>query len=65
MEGRITEFGFEWGPVDVARGFNDEKKGWATLLLKTKRYPQGIQVYVTKTGKVRVHSNAGEWLPPK
>jgi hypothetical protein len=58
-----NEHGFEWGPVDVACGFSDEKKGWVTLILKTKKYPHGIQVYVTKTGKIRVHSVSGEWLP--
>jgi len=62
MKGQITDYGFEWGPVEVSRGFDDEKKGWVTLILTTKKYPHGIQVYVTKTGKVRVHSAKGEWL---
>ena len=28
------------------------------------KYPHGIQVYVTKTGKIRIHGKDGrEWLP--
>ena len=61
MQGRQTEYGFQWGPATVERGFCDDLKGWVTLLLKTKKYPHGIQIYVTKTGKVRVHSAGGEW----
>lgn len=63
MESRNTVFGYEWGPVTVIRGFSDEKKGWVTLLVKTKKYPYGLQVYVTKSGKVRVYSDKGEWKP--
>lgn len=61
MQGWNIEYGFHWGPVDIERGFSDDKKGWVTLLLKTKKYPHGLQIYVTKTGKVRVYSNEGEW----
>lgn len=61
MQGRQTEYGFQWGPATVERGFCDDQKGWVTLLLKTKKYPHGIQIYVTKNGKVRVHSVGGEW----
>lgn len=61
MQGRLIEFGFEWGPMKVERGFCDDPKGWATLLLKTKKYPHGINIYVTKTGKVRVYCAKGEW----
>ena len=58
-----TPFGFQWGAAKVLRGFYDEEKDWVTLLLETKKYPQGIQIYVTKTGKVRVYCDKGEWLP--
>lgn len=33
------------------------------MLVKTAKYPYGLQVYVTKTGKVRVYSASGEWIP--
>jgi hypothetical protein len=61
-----TKYGFEWGAASITRGFSDEKKGWVTLELSTPKHAhgKGIQIYVTKTGKVRVHSPEGEWLPP-
>ena len=64
MQGKQTEYGFEWGPVNVERGFCDDHKGWVTLILRTKKYPHGLQVYITKTGKVRIHCAKGEWAPP-
>lgn len=63
MHYRETACGFEWGAATIERCFDDEKKGWVTLLLTTPKYPRGIQIYVTKTGKVRIHSN-GEWKKP-
>ncbi len=57
-----TKYGFNWGAAEIARCFADEKKGWVTLELKTPKHPNGLQIYVTKTGKVRVHSSDGkEW----
>lgn len=60
-----TKYGFEWGAAVIERCFSDDKNGWVTLLLKTPKHEHGLQIYVTKTGKVRIHSEAGEWLPPK
>lgn len=60
MHYKETEYGFEWGAATIERFFSDEKKGWVTLGLKTKKYPEGIQIYITKTGKVRIFSK-GEW----
>lgn len=61
-----TAYGFEWGNARLSRGFDGRDKGWITLLLETDKYKgsHGIQVYVTKTGKVRVHDSTGEWRPP-
>ena len=59
-----TPYGFIFGDATIERAFADEKKGWVVLLVRTTKYPIGIQLYVTKTGKVRIHSK-GEWLPPK
>lgn len=61
MRGATTQYGFEWGPIEVTRGFCDEKKGTATLIIRTKKHPHGLQVYVTKTGKVRVFDEEKEW----
>ncbi len=54
-----TDYGFDWGSVKVTRACSDEKKGWVVLLVKTPK--EEIQVYVTKTGKVRISSESGEW----
>lgn len=58
-----TQYGFEWGNAKVERGFSDEKRGWVTLLLETDKHKgqRALQIYVTKTGKVRVHDAGGEW----
>jgi hypothetical protein len=61
MQAKTTEYGFQWGPATVERGFCDYHKEWVTMIIRTKKYPRGIQVYVTKTGKVRVHCAKGEW----
>lgn len=55
-----TPYGFEWGAAKIERGFSDAR-GWVTLLVTTKKYPRGIQVYITKSGKVRVFYD-GEWI---
>jgi hypothetical protein len=62
---RYTEYGFEWGPAEIQRGAADDKKGWVVLLLKTAKHPGGLQLYVTKSGKVRVHCKNGEWRLPQ
>jgi hypothetical protein len=61
----INEFGFTWGPITIERACSDEKKGWRLLIVKTARHPNGLQIYVTKTGKVRVFDNKNrtEWKP--
>lgn len=63
MNVKNTQYGFEWGPVNISRACSDEKKGWVTLLVETEKHPNGIQIYVTKSGKVRVYSGAAEWTP--
>lgn len=60
MKTADTQYGFEWGPATVERFCSDEKKGWVIMGIKTKKYPHGVQVYVTKTGKVRVFINNKE-----
>lgn len=49
-----SPYGFEYGAAKVERLFSDEKKGWVTIGVTTPKVE--IQVYVTKTGKVRVFS---------
>ena len=48
-----------WGPVRVERTASDEVKGWVVITIHTamhgkhSKYP-AIQIYITKTGKVRI-----------
>jgi hypothetical protein len=55
---KATEFGFEWQAAKVQRLFSDPRKGWVTVGVDTPKAE--VQVYVTKTGKVRVWINGKE-----
>ena len=57
-----TQYGFDWGAAKVTRVFFDKKKGAVTLRVETPR--DDIQIYVTKTGKIRVHRRGGGELLP-
>ena len=56
-----TTFGFEYGNAKVTRLFSNEERGWVTLEVKSDK--QAIQIYITKTGKIRIHSKGKEWFP--
>ena len=58
-----TTYGFKWGSAEVIRACSDKKKGWVMLILKTPK--DDVQLYVTKTGKLRVFGKRGEWKFPK
>lgn len=47
-----TEHGFTFGAAEVSAMCSDEKKGWVVLSINTPK--QSLQLYVTRTGKVRV-----------
>lgn len=53
--------GFAFGAAEVTRMCSDERKGWTIVLVETPR--ESLQIYVTKTGKVRIHSKGREWKP--
>ena len=61
MHYKETQYGFEYGAADVQRFFSDEKKGWITIGIRAwkdkehTKVKDEVQVYVTKTGKIRVH----------
>lgn len=56
-----TEYGFEFGAAKVTRLTSDTEKGWVVIKIETPKYKNnGLQIYVTKTGKIRIFSN-GEW----
>lgn len=64
---KITQYGFEWGSAKIERHISDEKKGWIVMGLETPKYKgdKALQIYVTKTGKVRIFGPNGEWNKPK
>jgi hypothetical protein len=64
MHYKETKYGFEYGAAKVERIFSDDKAGWVALEIKTPKHKHGLQIYVTKTGKVRIHSAVGEWTAP-
>jgi hypothetical protein len=57
IEYKELEYGFKYGAAEVTRCFSDHKDGWVTLSIKTPK--SEIQVYVTKTGKIRIHDHGG------
>lgn len=61
-----TKYGFDYGAAKVTRMCSDVEKGWIVLGLETPKHtPHAIQIYITRTGKVRIHDSRGEWTPPK
>jgi hypothetical protein len=53
-----NEYGFEYGAMKVERLMSDDKKGWAILGVSSAK--SKLQIYVTKTGKIRVHKDGVE-----
>lgn len=47
MLGKLTQYGFDWGPMKVLRACSDER--YHTLLIETKHW--NIQLSVSPTGK--------------
>ena len=47
-----TKYGFNYGSVEVTRCCSDEKRGWVVLMAETPKVR--VEIYATKTGKVRV-----------
>lgn len=47
-----TVYGFNYGSAELTRIHSDADKGWVILQLKTPK--KRLQIYVTKTGKVRI-----------
>jgi hypothetical protein len=53
-----TNYGFKYGAAEITRIASDDKKGWVVLQVKTPKMV--IQIYVTKTGKVRIYKDGNE-----
>ena len=66
IHSKITQYGFEYGNAKVIRLHSDKTSGWVMLGIETDKYScnAGLQVYITKTGKVRIFDIKGEWSKP-
>jgi hypothetical protein len=53
-----TRYGFEYGAAKVERLHSDKCKGWVIIGIDTPRH--NLQIYVTKTGRVRVYDGQKE-----
>ena len=62
-----TKYGFDFGAAQITRMFSIDKTKSVTIGLETPKYKgnKGLQIYVTKTGKVRVFDSRGEWMQPE
>jgi hypothetical protein len=49
---KYIPYGFEYGSAEVTRIASCEKKEWVVMQVDTPK--NNLQIYVTKTGKVRV-----------
>ena len=67
MSGKITDYGFNCGSAKVTRCCSDPKEGWAIISVDTPRHTgnNALEIYVTKTGKVRIYDANGEWVKPR
>ena len=63
MNYQETKYGFDYGAAKIERKCSDDKKGWVCLGIETPKAT--LSVYVTKTGKVRIHDQktGKEFLP--
>ena len=59
----LTRYGFEFGSAKVERLYSDDKKGFVVVSVTTPKHGTGkeLQIYVTKTGKIRVFCAGIEW----
>lgn len=53
-----NEYGFTWGPLTLNRICHDERKGWCILNAHSTKHK--VQIYCTKTGKIRVFMDGAE-----
>ena len=58
-----TKYGFDYGAAKIERVASDDDKGWVIVGIETPKVTY-MQIYVTKTGKVRIFDSRGEWTAP-
>lgn len=47
-----TKYGFIYGSLKVERVASDDKRGWVVIHIETPKH--NLQIYATKTGKIRM-----------
>jgi hypothetical protein len=55
---RPLKFGFQFGSISVTRLSTEEEKGCVVIGIKSPK--TDIQIYATKTGKIRVYKDGTE-----
>lgn len=63
MHYKEPQYGFEWGSARLQRLLSDGDKGWVAIGIDTPKV-HGMQIYITKTGKIRISDERGEWSCP-
>ena len=63
MDYKEIPYGFTYGSAKVERIASDENRGWAAIGITTPK--AHMIVFVTKTGKIRISDDNGEWQKPK
>lgn len=53
MHYKETKYGFEYGAASVNRFFSNKKTGAVFIEIKTPK--QAIEIYVTKTGFIKIY----------
>lgn len=62
MKYEETQYGFNYGPARIERISSYDKEGCVTISVNTAKCR--VQIYVTKTGKVRVWKDSVEMRMP-
>ena len=69
MKSEVTRFGFDYGSARFERVCDDERTGKVVVALFGMKAPgkakTAIEISVSKSGCIRVFSDAGEWKPVK
>lgn len=57
------QYGFRYGAATITRLLSNKKNGWVVIGINTLKNVD-LQIYVTRTGKVRIYGKTGEWKSP-
>jgi len=55
-----NDYGFTWGAATIERTASISSSGVVIITLRTPK--QELQIYVTKSGKVRIFERSDEWV---